>query len=423
MERKIMDELRKWKLDAYKKPLLLYGNSGCGKTYVVLEFGKHDYKNTVYFDCQDNLELSYVIDKNATTEKLIRGLSAISLETIMQEDTLIIFDNVTDKIITAIKKQFPNGNYHIIMITNNNKLMKKHKAEGVNYKKMDLVSFPEYLKYVGKEQLIDFINDSFKNNKPMVFHGMAIELYNDFVLTGGYPDAIVSFKENESYNLLSNIHDKNIKLMKYKLIGLDNLIDIKRGQEVYDNISIQLLKDNIKFQYGNIKTGARSKEYEKSIEYMQNNNMIVKSTRVTALTSPLSKAKDEESFKLYYNDSGLLYKKMNVGSNRLITNDKLLELLYENNIVNTLSNNGFNIYHYHSGGKAFIDIVIQTRTGKIIPIEILHGEDNAKSKSMTLSMKKYNLSLGIRFGGGDFKVKNNIRYIPYYAAFCIVESL
>ena len=423
MERKIMDELRKWKLDAYKKPLLLYGNSGCGKTYVVLEFGKHDYKNTVYFDCQDNLELSYVIDKNATTEKLIRGLSAISLETIMQEDTLIIFDNVTDKIITAIKKQFPNGNYHIIMITNNNKLMKKHKAEGVNYKKMDLVSFPEYLKYVGKEQLIDFINDSFKNNKPMVFHGMAIELYNDFVLTGGYPDAIVSFKENESYNLLSNIHDKNIKLMKYKLIGLDNLIDIKRGQEVYDNISIQLLKDNIKFQYGNIKTGARSKEYEKSIEYMQNNNMIVKSTRVTALTSPLSKAKDEESFKLYYNDSGLLYKKMNVGSNRLITNDKLLELLYENNIVNTLSNNGFNIYHYHSGGKAFIDIVIQTRTGKIIPIEILHGEDNAKSKSMTLSMKKYNLNLGIRFGGGDFKVKNNIRYIPYYAAFCIVESL
>lgn len=423
MERKIIDELRKWKLDAYKRPLLLYGNSGCGKTYTVLDFGKHEYKNTVYFDCQENLELNYVIDKNTTTEKLIRGLSAISLETIMQEDTLIIFDNVTEKIITAIKKQFTNGNYHIIMITNNNELKKKHKAEGVNYKKMDLVSFPEYLKYVGKEQLIDFINDSFKNNKPMVFHSLALELYNDFVLTGGYPDAIVNFKENENYNLLSNIHDKNIKLMKYKLIGLDNLIDIKRGQEVYDNISIQLLKDNIKFQYGNIKAGARSKEYEKSIDYMQNNNMIVKNTRVTALTSPLSKAKDEESFKLYYNDSGLLYKKMNVGSNRLVTNDKLLELLYENNIVSTLLNNGFNIYHYHSGGKAFIDIVIQTRTGKIIPIEILHGEDNAKSKSMTLSMKKYNLNLGIRFGGGDFKVKNNIRYIPYYAAFCIVESL
>lgn len=423
MERKIINELKKWKMDLYKKPLLLYGISGCGKTYAVLEFAKNEYKNTVYFDCRDNLELSYVIEKNTTPEKLIRGLSAISLETIMKDDTLIIFDNVTEKIITAIKKQFTGNDYHIAMITSSPSLVKKHKAEGVSYKKMDLVSFPEYLKYVGKEQLIDFIADSFKNDKSMAFHSLAMELYNDFVLTGGYPDAIVSFVENGNHNLLSNIHDKNIKLMKYKLIGLNNLIDIKRGQEVYDNISIQLLKDNIKFQYGNIKAGARSKEYEKSIEYMENNSLIIKSTRVTGLTMPLSKSKDEESFKLYYNDSGILFKKLNISSNRLVTNDKLLELLYENNVISTISSNGFNIYHYHSGGKAFIDIVIATRTGKVLPIEIVHGEDNSKSKSMTLSMKKYDLNTGIRFYDGDFKVKNNIKYIPYYAAFCIVENM
>ena len=423
MERKVMNELKKWKMDIYKKPLLLNGISGCGKTYTALEFGKSEYKNLVYFDCQDNLELSYVIEKNTTPDKLVRGLAAISLETIMKEDTLIIFDNVTEKIITAVKKQFGGNEYHIIMITSNNKLVKRHKAEGVNYKKMDLVSFPEYLKYVGKEQMIDFITDSFKSNKPMAFHSLAMELYNDFVLTGGYPAAIVNYKEHEDHNILSNVHDKNIKLMKYKLIGLDNLIDIKRGQEVYDNISIQLLKDNKKFQYGNIKAGGRSKEYEKSIEFMEENNLIIKSTRVTELTVPLSKSKDEESFKLYYNDSGVLFKKLNISSNRLVTNEKLLELLYENNIVSTLTSNGFNIYHYHSGGKAFIDMVIQTRTGKITPIEIMHGEDNAKSKSLTLSMKKYNLNVGIRFSSGDFKVKNNIKYIPYYAAFCIVESL
>lgn len=423
MERKITNELIKWKVDSYKRPLLLSGISGCGKTHTVLKFGKDEYKNTVYFDCFDNLELNYVIEKNTTKEKLIRALSAISLETILKEDTLIVFDNISEKVITSIKKLFTGEDYHIIMITSDNQLVKKHKSDRINYKKMDLVTFPEYLKYIGKEQLVDFIEDSFKNNKSMPFHTLATELYNDFVLTGGYPNAILEYKQEEDYNMLGNIHDKNIKLMKYKLLKLDNLIDIKRSQEVYNNISIQLLKENKKFQYGNIKPGARSKEYEKSIDFMKNNNMIIKSTRITELTSPLSKAKDEESFKLYYNDSGILYKKLNVSGNRLLTNTKLLELLYENNIVKTLSNNGFNIYHYHSGGKAFIDIVIQTRTGKIIPIEILHGEDNAKSKSMTLSMKKYNLNLGIRFGSEDFKMKNNIKYIPYYAAFCIVESL
>ena len=424
MERKITNDLKKWKIDSYKKPMLLYGLSGTGKTYTVLDFGKKEYKNTVYFDCQENLELNYVIEKNTTIEKLTRGLSAISLETIFKEDSLIVFDNVTEKVINAIKKLFTGTvEYHIIMLTSDSELVKTQKTDTVNYKKIDLVSFPEYLKYMGKEQLIDFIKDSFKNNKPMPFHTLAIELYNDYVLSGGYPNAIVNYKENENHSLLSDIHSKNIKLLKYKLLGLDNLIDIKRSGEIFKNISLQLLKDNKKFQYGSIKQGARSKEYEKAIEYMKNNNMIIKSTRVKELTSPLSKAKDEESFKLYYNDSGILFKKMNVSGNRLITNDKLLEILYENNIVSTLSSNGFNIYHYHSGGKAFIDIVIQTRTGKILPIELIHGEENAKSKSLTLSLKKYNLNLGIRIGGDEFKTKNNIKYLPYYAAFCITEDL
>ena len=156
---------------------------------------------------------------------------------------------------------------------------------------------------------------------------------------------------------------------------------------------------------------------------MTDNSMLIKSTRLTALTIPFSKVKDDESFKLYYNDSGILFKKMNVSGNRLITNDKLLAILYENNIVSTLANNGFNIYHYHSGGKAYIDIVIKTRTGKIIPIEVLNGETNTKSKSLSLSMKKYDLKLGIRFTSEDFKEKNNFKYVPYYAAFCITEDM
>lgn len=270
---------------------------------------------------------------------------------------------------------------------------------------MDLVTFPEYLKYIGKEQLIEFILDSFKNNKKCPFHTMAFELYNDYVLTGGYPNAIINYEENKNYYLLSNVHSKNIKLLKYKLLGLNNLIDIKRGQEVYNNIALQLLKDNKKFQYGSIKQGARSKEYEKSIEFMKENQMILKSIRVKELIAPISKSKDEESFKLYYNDSGILYKKMNITSNRLMTNDKLLEILYENNIAETLTSNGFNLYNYHSGGKAYIDLVVQTRTGKVIPIEIIHGENNSKSKSLSLSMKKYDLKLGIRLGLDDFKLK------------------
>lgn len=424
MERKITSDLKKWKNDSYKKPLLIYGTTGSGKTYTTLDFGKNEYKNTVYFDCFGNLELSYVIDKNSTIDKLVRALSAISLETILKDDTLIILDNVTEKILNTITKIFAgNSSYNIIMLTNNNKLVNKFKTELVNYKEMGLVTFPEYLKYMDKEQLIEFIEVSFKTNKPMPFHNIAVELYNDYILTGGYPNAIETLKNTNDFNLLSDVHQKNIKLLKYKLLKLDNLIDIKRGQEVYSNVAIQLLKDNKKFQYGSIKTGARSKEYEKSIEFMTDNDMLIKCHRVSELTRPISKTKDEENFKLYYNDSGILYKKMNVGSNRLLTNDKLLEVLYENSVVSTLVNNGFNVYYYHSGGKAVIDVVIQTRNGKIIPIELIHGSVSNKSKSLFLSMKKYDLPLAIRLGGDEFKVNNKVKYAPYYATFCITEDI
>ncbi len=423
MERKITDELIKWKLDSQKRPLLLTGLSGCGKTYTTLEFGKKEYKNVVYFDCKDNLELKYVFEKNTTLDKLIRALSAISLETIFKEESLLILDNVTEQVLTQIKKLMPKEvEYHTIMITDDPDQFKK-KLEGLNIKKMTLITFKEYLKFQGKEQLIDFIGDSFKNNKPMPFHNMAMELYNEYVLTGGYPNAIYTYQEKKNYNFLSSTLEKNITLINNKLLNMENLIDIKRGNEIYDNIAIQLLKDNKKFMYGLIKSGARAKDYEKAIDYMEKTNMIIKSTRISALTSPLSKIKEPDSFKLYYNDTGILFKKMNVSANRLLTNEKLMGILYEQNIVNTLQQNGFTIYNYHSNGKAQIDLVVQTRTGKIIPIEIFNEGDNTKSKSMALALAKYNLNYAIRFTEDNFKERKGIKYIPYYAAFCITELL
>ena len=191
--------------------------------------------------------------------------------------------------------------------------------------------------------MIDFIEDSFKNDKPMPFHSLAFELYNDFILTGGYPSSIVLFNETKDYNLMSLSHEKNIKLLKNKVLEQDSINDVKKCTEIIDNVSFQLLKDNKKFVYGLVRPGGRAKEYTSSIDYLCDNNLLIKSTKVSKLESPLSKIKEDDSFKLYYNDSGFLYKRMNVNTNRLLTNDKLLEVIYENNVVSTLNQNGFNI--------------------------------------------------------------------------------
>ena len=422
MERKISDELLKWKVDGNKRPMMLYGISGCGKTYSVLSFGKSEYKNIVYFDCNDNLELSYVFDKNSTLDKLVRGLSAISLETIFKDDTLIVFDNVSEKVFKIVVNLFSNSSYHVIMITDEFSMVDLCKGKNVVLKKMQLVSFFEYLKFIGKEQLIAFIEDSFKTNNPMPFHALAMECYNDYIICGGYPNAIVEYHLDSSYNLLSSIHENNIVLLKNKWFSLDNLIDIKRNNEIFNSISIQLLKSNRKFLYGLVRSGARSKDYSRCLDYLESNNMVIKSIRLNEMVSPISKCKDEESFKVYYNDTGILYKRMNVSGNRLLMNDKLMMILYENSIACCLVLNGFNVYHFHSDGKAYVDFVVQTRTGKIIPMELI-SSDNAKSKSLSLAIKKYNLSFAIRLTNGNFDMKNGIKYVPYYACCCINEGM
>ena len=94
MERKISEELLKWKIDDNKKPMLLYGISGCGKTYTILDFGKKEYKNTIYFDCSNNLELNYVFEKNSSLEKLIKENSTIKIKNIYKEKRLININKI-----------------------------------------------------------------------------------------------------------------------------------------------------------------------------------------------------------------------------------------------------------------------------------------------------------------------------------------
>jgi len=422
MERKINETLLKWKKDPARKTMLLYGVPGCGKTYSILEFGKKEYKNTIYFDASDNVELEYVLDKNATVDKVIRGLSAISLETIFQEDTLIVLDNVNASVLDKVKKLFAiNNNYHIIMITNDKNLVNNKKSEEIVIKTMNLVTFFEYLKYIGKEQLIDFIIDSFKTNVPMPFHSMAFELYNNYLITGGYPEIIVS-EDCKDSNILNSYLQRNILLQQNSLLELDNLIDIKRGNELYNNIYMQLVKDNKKFQYGLLKQGARAKEYNNAVNFLVNSDLVLQSFKVSDIKTPISKYKEPDSFKLYYSSAGILFKKLGIHQNKLITDNRIIYLLYENDIACSLKQNGLNLYYHQSGGKSEVDFVIQTRTGKLIPIEIIK-KNMAKSKSLKLTMNKYELKEAIRISEDNFGLKNGIKYVPFYAVSCITEMM
>lgn len=421
MERKIYNDLLKWKKDAYK-PLLIYGSKQVGKTYSVIDFGKKCYKNIVYFDTTNNKELLDILKREKIPEKIILKLSVLSGETIFKQDTLIILDNVEDPYIVKAIKLFGNENnlYHIIMITSKRDNLAKFKGEELHFKAMYPMDFEEFLVNIDKRQLVDFIKESYVNNTPMPFHQMALDLYNDYLITGGYPEVIDAYINKKDYLIIESIKQKIINLIKSETIYARNLIDISRTNEVLDSLPFQLLKENKKFQYGNIKKGSRSKDYEASIQFLGINSLIHRSFKLNDIKSPLSSYKDIESFKLYPNDVGILYTMLHLNRRKFLTDNEIKRTLIECNVSNTLINLGYSIYYYQSDGKSEINFIIQNRMGEIIPIEILNM-NLTKAKALSMFTSKYKVASPIRLTEDNFTKKKNIRYIPVYASFCLKE--
>ena len=423
MERKIETFLTKWQKDIIRKPLIIYGPKQIGKTFSALSFGKNEYKNTVYINTQNNIEVKEIFKKERSTEKIILRLSMVTGETILKEDTLIIFDNVEDIEIIKGLKVFgsEHSKYHIIAIITTKDKLSEYKGEELQFKAMYAMDFEEYLEARDEKSLANIIRESFEKRKTNPFHKVTLELFEEYLITGGLPEVIeASLKGKDEYEL-DAIKQKIINVYKKEVSLNTNLIDIPRGLEVLDSIPNQLKKNNKKFQYGLMGTGKRAKEYESTIEYLVNNQLSYRSYKIRTVKSPLSSCKEKDSFKLFYIDEGLLFTAMHLSKKKLTTDENIKEVLYENHIAKTLADAGFSLYYYQSEGKAEVNFVIQNRNGQIIPIE-LTTKTNSKAKSLAVFMKKFTVTNAYRITENNFSTKKDIRYIPVYAAFCLNDT-
>ena len=220
--------------------------------------------------------------------------------------------------------------------------------------------------------------------------------------------------------------DLEIEVIKRKIMDVyrseyslyNNGADILKCEDIMNVLPNCLTKENKKFQYGAIKKGARSKEYEASINNLVANGVLNRSFRLNDVKSPLLGARDIESFKLYFNDVGLLYTSLYLNKHRFLIDYDLRRSLIENEVANSLIRLGFNLYYYQSDGKAEISFVIQDRNGKIMPIEVVNMK-LTKAKAMSMFLTKFGLSECIRLTEDNFSKKKGVKLIPIYATCCL----
>jgi predicted AAA+ superfamily ATPase len=430
MERKIINSLLAWKNNAGRQPLVLQGARQVGKTYILLSFGKRHYKNIAYFSMEESKEIPAVFERDLNPERIVRELSAQSGQTIMPNDTLIIFDEIqaSEQALTSLKyfaEKAPQ--YHIAAAGSLLGIAMRRERFSFPVGKVDMLQlypmdFEEFLWAVGQQKLCGLIKEAYESFAPLSLHNMAMDWYKTYLAVGGMPRVVQEYAEKCDFDFVAalqrTLNDSYIADMaKYATPQ-----ETTRIMAAWASVPAQLAKENRKFQYNVIKSGARAKDYQLTLDWLNAAGMIIKCIHVTEGKLPLSAYAENEAFKVYMLDTGILCSKLDIPASVVIHAPQAFDgfkgALTENYICQALATNGIKPYYWTSGGKAEVDFIFQDKHGSVIPLEAKSAE-NVRSKSLRLFRDKYQPPYSIRVSAKNFGFENKIMSIPLYAMFCL----
>lgn len=430
MERKVLNKLIAWKNDSNRMPLILNGARQVGKTYTALSFGKEYYKNTVYLNFEDSIELSSIFERDLNPARIIKELSVKSGQTILSKDTLIIFDEIQacERALTSLKYFYENApEYHIIAAGSLLGVALNREKFSFPVGKVAMITlypldFEEFLWALDKKKLADLIRTAYKKNESLTLHETAMDLYRLYLVIGGMPRVILEYIEKQDFNFVlaaqKTLNDAYIADMaKYATPN-----ETTKIMAAFNSLAAQLAKENRKFQYKIIRSGARAYEYETSLEWLKASGIIIKCNKVKEGKLPLTAYVDWSSFKIYMMDTGLLCSKFGIPANSVLVETPSFNgfkgALAENYVCSALTTNGYNPFYWESQGKAEVDYVIQDKEGNIIPVEV-KSSGNVKAKSLTQYINRYKPAYSIRISSKNFGFENEIKSVPLYAVFCL----
>ena len=430
MERKMYKKLQSWKNSSHRRPMLLQGARQVGKTYSALDFGKKEFANTIYLNFEGSPYLKNIFSTDLNPHRIIEAISAFTGQSILPEKTLLIFDEIQacEEALTSLKYFCEEAPEYCIIAAGSllgvaiNREKYSFPVGKVDMLTMYPLDFEEFLIANNAPKVASMIREYAGTCQPFPLHEHALDYYQNYLIVGGMPQVVKEYVETKDFNRVMacqyTLNDSYIADMaKYATPQ-----DTAKTLAVWQCLPAQLAKENQKFQYKLIKSGARAHQYELSIDWLRSAGMIHKCYLTREGFLPLCAYTDNSSFKIYMVDTGLLCSKFRIPAN-IIKNsphgfDGFKGALVENYIMQALCANGLEPYYWTSPGKAELDFLFQDAKGNIIPVEV-KSADHVRSKSLHTFCKKYPVPYAYRISTRNFGFENNIKSYPLYAAFTI----
>ena len=432
MFRKIFVDLLDWKKNLNKKPLIIQGARQVGKTWIMQEFAQKEYKNYLYVNFERDRDVANIFENNLDPKFIIENLEIKYDKKITEQDTLIIFDEIQEcpNALTSLKYFCEETKYNIVcagsflgIALHKNTSFPVGKVEFLSLHPLD---FKEFLIANDKEKLVNILNKQ-DFNQIKIFKNEFENYLKLYFYIGGMPEVVQEYVNNKNLLTARKIQERIVESYINDFSKHVEKNVFTKMLDLWRSIPSQLSKENRKFIYKNIKEGARSKDYEIAMQWLNDCGLIHKVKRISKPNFPINSYIDNSNFKLFLVDIGLLSCLSSLDSKVIIEGSDIFNefkgSLTEQFVLQELkaSNKLLINYWTNKNGNAELDFIIQ-KNRYIIPIEV-KATVNLQAKSLKVYNELFKPELSIRTSLADYKKTYNLCDIPLYAVGSFVNNI
>jgi len=429
LKRKVTDNIKNWAVTKDKKCLVIQGARQIGKTYFIEKFAEENYEEVVEINFKEMPSAKEIFAGDLTVDTMVMAMRfRFPAYKIVPGKTLIFLDEIQEceEAITSLKFWALDNRYDVIvsgsLLGIDYKRASSYPVGYVDYIRMHGLDFEEFLWGLGiTEDMISNLRGYLirKETVPDAINSQMMNYYRQYIVIGGMPETVQKFIDTKDLREVDRIQRAILQGYQYDIAHYASAEEKVKAEKCYLTLAKQLLeKENHKFQYKEIETGARAQKYYSSIEWLVRADIIHLCKIVTDIKYDLEDYSRDDFFRAYTTDLSLLIAmkdfslKQHIIENTLQGNTK--GGLYECAIADALYKKGHQLYFYkNETTKREIDLIVQ-EDGNVIPIEIKSGNNKATSLTSILKKNK-DIAYGYKFVDGNLGYnEEGIITLPLY---------
>ncbi len=431
LSRTILDSLIAWKETKNSQGLLITGARQVGKTSIIEAFAAQHYDSLIKIDFVEKPEAVSIITQAKSLDDLLVRITALAANPLSEQKTLLFFDEVQRCGDAITWMRYLSSDPRLDVIYSGSLLgveafdFRSLPVGTIDILEMFPMTFREFTWAAGfDESLWSIVEDSFQKTEPVpdFIHDRLIDLYYQYALVGGMPEAVQTFVETHDTQAMrarqrAILDGYRADITRY----VTDPVHAQRIKTIFDAAPAQLNKENKRFIISGIDKKRRFEDYQSDFDWLTNAGVVLPVKRASEAQFPLGLVRDDSFFKLYLNDVGLLFSTLSDADVLAVLDRRDLVnfgQVFENVTAQELRAHGRSaLYYFNKTKVGEVDFLIEGRREPIvIPVEVKSGKSSHSHAALDhlMEVENYHLEKALVLHRENVEAEGKMLYLPLY---------